>query len=62
MEGRSARSVCLLVLRGGKGREGEEERGRDGKGRGGEREGKKEREGRRNGPSAATGHMPVENG
>ena len=45
-EGKGARSVCLLVLRGGKGKEGEEEReggkgerrekgregGRDGKG------------------------------
>ena len=52
--GRGARPVCLLVLRGGKGREGEEDReggngkrrGREGKGRGGEREGGKGREGK----------------
>ena len=58
-KGRGARPVCLLVLRGVKGREGEgereggkgERRGREGKGRGGKREGKEEREGRGKGPS-----------
>ena len=43
-EGRGARPICLLVLRGGKRREEVEDR--EGKGRGGERERREEREGK----------------
>ena len=69
-EGRSAQPVCLLVLRGGKGREGEEER-EGGMERGEEGKGKGRRKGKggemdlaplEKNPGAATGHMPVENG
>ena len=42
-KGRGARPVCLLVLRGGKGKEGEEER-EGGKGERREREGRGERD------------------
>ena len=43
-KGRGARPVCLLVLRGGKGREGEEER-EGWKGKGGERKGRRKGKG-----------------
>ena len=52
-KGRGARPVCLLVLRGGKGREGEEER----EGRKGERRGK---EGRRKGKGGERDLAPLE--
>ena len=46
-KGRGARPVCLLVLRGGKGKEGEEEReGEKGERRGKGREGGKGRQGK----------------
>ena len=51
-EGKGARSVCLLVLRGGKGKEGEEEReGGKGERREKGREGREEEEGMGKGPS-----------
>ena len=46
-KGRGARPVCLLVLRGGKGKEGEKEReGEKGERRGKGREGGKGRQGK----------------